>query len=135
MVSFDAPNRELCTLKRQITNTPLQALVLMNDPQFVEASRVFAQRILEQGPKEIEGKIRFAFELATARLPTQQEVDILEQAYQRNLKQYHNHPDRALATLRVGESDRDTQLDPAAHAAWTSVANLILNLSETITKG
>jgi hypothetical protein len=143
MVSFDAPNRELCTLQRQTTNTPLQALVLLNDPQFVEASRAFAERILRQGPRlgshgsslNIDARIRFAFELATARNPTQKEVDILAQAYQQRLKQYQAQPARALAILQVGESDRDTSLDPAEHAAWTGVANLILNLSETITKG
>ncbi len=139
MISFDAPNRELCTLHRQTTNTPLQALVLLNDPQFVEASRAFAERILNEGPgkdrKDIEVKIRFAFELATARVPTPQEIGILKQTYLRNLKQYRKYPDRALATLRVGESDRGLQFDPAEHAAWTNVASLILNLSETITKG
>jgi len=139
MVSFDAPNRELCTLHRQTTNTPLQALVLLNDPQFVEASRALAQRILEEGPQQdpenIQAKIRFAFELATSRLPSQQETDILEQAYQRNLQHYRSDPARALAVLQVGESDRDRNLDPVEHAAWTGVASLILNLSETITKG
>jgi hypothetical protein len=135
MVSFDAPNQELCTLRRRTTNTPLQALVLMNDTQFIEASRAFAERILDEGPEEIEAKICFAFELATARLPTQQESDILGQTYRRNLKQYRSHPARALSILQVGEADRDTQLDPAEHAAWTGVTNLILNLSETITKG
>jgi hypothetical protein len=141
MVSFDAPNRELCTLSRQTTNTPLQALVLLNDPQFVEASRAFAERILRQGPRlgphgsprNIKAKIRFAFELATARMPTQQEVDILVQAYQQNFKQYQAQPERAIATLQVGESERDTDLDLSEHAAWTGVAKLILNLSETIT--
>ncbi|MEO2046127.1 MAG: PSD1 and planctomycete cytochrome C domain-containing protein, partial [Pirellulales bacterium] len=107
MVSFDAPNRELCTLQRQTTNTPLQALVLLNDPQFVEASRAFAERILRQGPRlgshgsslNINARIRFAFELATARNPTQKEVDILAQAYQQHLKQYQAQPARALAVV------------------------------------
>ena len=121
----------------------MQALVLLNDPQFVEASRAFAERILRQGPRlgphgsprNIKAKIRFAFELATARMPTQQEVGILVQAYQQNFKQYQTQPERALAILQVGESERDTDLDLAEHAAWTGVAKLILNLSETITNG
>ncbi|NOY43120.1 MAG: DUF1553 domain-containing protein [Planctomycetes bacterium] len=135
MVSFDAPNRELCVLKRATTNTPLQALVLLNDPQFVEASRALAERVIRQGPKRVAGRIAFAFELATARLPTEQETQILEQAYHRAVKEFQSDPSRAKKFLGVGESDRDKQIDLAEHAAWTSVGSVILNLSETITKG
>jgi len=135
MVSFDAPSRELCVMRRSTTNTPLQALVLLNDPQFVEASRALAQRILREAPQGIEPKIAFAFELATARLPTSQELSIFRDAYHRALEEFRSNPKRALAYLQVGESDRDRKIDPAEHAAWTSVASIILNLSETITKG
>jgi len=135
MICFDAPNRETCTLKRSTTNTPLQALVLLNDPQFVEASRAFAERIINEGPEGTEQRIAFAFELATARLPTPQELAVLKQAYARNLEEYQQHPDRALELLQVGESRRDSRIDPSEHAAWAGVASLILNLSETITKG
>lgn len=135
MVSFDAPNRELCILRRATTNTPLQALVLLNDPQFVEASRALAERVIQQGPDGVAQRIAFAFELATARLPTEQETKILEQAYQRAFKEFQNHPNRAQEYLRVGESNRNRQIDLTVHAAWTSVVSMILNLSETITKG
>jgi len=135
MVSFDAPNRELCTLRRATTNTPLQALVLLNDPQFVEASRALAERVIQQGSGGVVQRIAFAFELATARLPTEQETRILEQAYQRAFEEFQSNPSRAKEFLRVGESDRDRQIDLTVHAAWTSVVSVILNLSETITKG
>jgi hypothetical protein len=135
MISFDAPNREICTMKRSVTNTPLQALVLLNDPQFVEASRAFAERIINQGPQGTEQRLAFAFELATARLPTPPEMAVLKRAYARGLREYQAHPERAREYLQVGESRRDTRIDPAEHAAWTGVASLILNLSEMITKG
>jgi mono/diheme cytochrome c family protein len=135
MVSFDAPNREICTMKRSVTNTPLQALVLLNDPQFVEASRAFAERILTEGPESTEERIAYAFELATARLPSQQETAVLKKALERSLREFKNNPDQARAYLQVGESRRDDRIDPAEHAAWAGVASLILNLSETITKG
>ncbi len=135
MVSFDAPSRELCVLRRSTTNTPLQALVLLNDPQFIEASRALAERILRKGPEGLEPRIVFAFELATARLPTSEELSILQNAYHRAIEEFRSDPKRATAYLQVGESDRDRKIDPIEHAAWTSVASMILNLSETITKG
>jgi hypothetical protein len=135
MVSFDAPNREICTMERSTTNTPLQALVLLNDPQFVEASRALAQRILTAGPDDVEERIAFAFELATTRLPTSQETALLKQAFARELQEFQTNPERARQYLQVGESRRDSRLDPAEHAAWTGVSSLILNLSEVITKG
>jgi hypothetical protein len=122
-------------MKRSTTNTPLQALVLLNDPQFVEASRAFAQRIINEGPEGAEPRIVFAFELATARLPTPRELAVLKQAYARELREFQSNPDRAREYLQVGESRRDSRIDPAEHAAWTGVASLILNLSEMITKG
>ncbi|MCA9229632.1 MAG: PSD1 domain-containing protein [Planctomycetales bacterium] len=135
MVSFDAPNRELCTHQRATTNTPLQALVLLNDPQFVEASRALAQQMIQLKSADVQARIAFAFELATSRLPTAQETAILERAYARALADFGSDPQRALAYLGIGESDRDSSIDPVEHAAWMSVASTILNLSETITKG
>lgn len=133
MVSFDAPTREVCTLRRSITNTPLQALVLLNDPQFVEASRAFAERIVKH-EGDVRARAAHAFELATARPPLDEEVDVLERAYRRAFEEYRDAPDRAAAYLSVGESFRDESIDPVEHVAWTSVASLVLNLSETITR-
>ncbi|MCE9545392.1 MAG: DUF1549 and DUF1553 domain-containing protein, partial [Planctomycetia bacterium] len=135
MFTFDAPNREICTARRATTNTPLQALVLLNDPQYVEASRVLAQRMLTEGPADARGKIAFAFELVNGRTPTSPETAILLGAYERELANYQRDRGQAEQILSVGESARDAALDSATHAAWTSVASLILNLSETITRG
>ncbi len=135
MISFDAPNREICAVQRSTTNTPLQALVLLNDPQFVEAGRVFAARILREAGSEMDERLRFAFETATARLPSERELRVLRRTLARERARFAADPAAAEARLQVGESDRDPQLDPVEHAAWTSVAILILNLSETITRG
>jgi hypothetical protein len=135
MVAFDAPNREVCTMSRSITNTPLQALVLLNDPQFVEASRALAQRILLADLADNEDRMRYAFELVLARRPTVAELTLLQRTYDRELAAFSREPESALAYLNVGESDRDRRIVPAEHAAWTTVASMILNLSEAITRG
>ena len=134
MVTFDAPTRELCTMQRVPTNTPLQSLVLLNDPQFVEAARAFAERILREGPEDVEGRIAFAFETALARPPSEREAAILKRAYERELADWQSRKSDAEKVLSVGESRRDQQIDVAEHAAWQQLATLILNLSETITK-
>jgi len=134
LVSFDAPNRELCTMRRSTTNTPLQALVLLNDPQYVEASRAFAERILLEAPPTRDERLRFAFEAATARLPTEQELVVLRRTIQHETAAFRADPDAAEALLRVGESPRNQSIDHVEHAAWTVTASVILNLSETITK-
>jgi hypothetical protein len=134
MLAFDAPTREVCTVTREVTNTPLQALVLLNDPQFVEASRAFAERILREAPDDPEAGVAFSFEAATGRLPGPDEAAILLRRYEEELAAYRADPDAALAYLGVGESQRDASLDPAQHAAWATVAALVLNLSETITR-
>ena len=134
MVSFDAPNREICTVQRARTNTPLQALVMLNDPQFVEASRNFAQRILHSGT-ETDARIQFAFEQALGRLPSEAELKIVRQSLKRELVRFRKNPGAAELYLRVGESERDPDLELEEHAAWTTVANMMLNLSEMITKG
>ncbi len=134
MVSFDAPSRETCTMQRERTNTPLQALVLLNDPQFVEASRHFAERILRSGT-ETDARIRFAFEQALSRPPSDQELAIVRQTLQAELTRFRENPDAAAAYLQYGEAERDTDLTPEEHAAWTTIATLIFNLSEMITKG
>ncbi len=131
MMAFDAPTREVCTVTREHTTTPLQALVLLNDPQFVEASRAFAERILKVEP---EARIAFAVEEATSQEPDRETVRILAQRLKEELSAFSADPERAVAFLSVGESPRDRALDAAEHAAWTVVASLILNLSESITR-
>ena len=134
LVTFDAPDREKCTARRSVTNTPLQALVLLNDPTYVEASRFLAARMLTQGGKTPAGRIDYAFRLATGRTPDPQERAVLLEQAQEALAEYRQHGDEAKALLTVGASKTDPRLDPKELAAWTTVAGVILNLDETITK-
>ena len=134
LVTFDAPDREKCTARRSITNTPLQALVLLNDPTYVEASRFLAQRMLTQGGKTPAGRIDYAFRLATGRTPDAKERAVLLEQAQQALAEYRQHGDEAKELLAVGESKSDPRLDQKELAAWTTVAGIILNLDETITK-
>jgi hypothetical protein len=125
MTAFDAPNRETCAVRRSLTNTPLQALVLMNAPQFVEASRGLAQQMLNAG-ENIDSQIRHGFRLATARYPSAEELAVLKAAYQRQLAYFAESPQRA-ASYVGGKAE-------AKVAAISTVASLILNLDETITR-
>jgi Protein of unknown function (DUF1553) len=132
--TFDAPDREKCTARRALTNTPLQSLVLMNDPTYVEAARALAARALVEGGKEETGRISFAFRLATARRPLAREVRVLRELLTQQLARYRRDRKAALELLRVGESQLDDRHEVPVLAAWTTVANAILNLDETITK-
>jgi hypothetical protein len=135
MLAFDAPTRETCMPRRSRTNTPMQALVLMNDPTYVEAARVLAQRMMtEVDNSHASGRVQFAFRLATARWPDPQEIRVLLNVYQQQLFEYQNERRDALRLLEVGEFPRDSSLDTAELAAWTTVAGLILSLDETVTK-
>ena len=133
--TFDAPDRETCTVKRSRTNTPLQALVLMNDPTYIEASRKLAERVLREGGSTPEDRITFAFRLPLTRKPRAEEVAVLNRILTEQLAHYRSNPDAATKLLAVGESPRDEKLDQTELAAWTTVASVILNLDETVTKG
>jgi len=134
MATFDAPDREKCTSRRAQTNTPLQALVLMNDPAYVEAARALAERTLLEGGQNDRTRVTYAFRLATARKPSGKEMDVLRGLLRQRREGFSGSRKAALALLGVGESPRDRALDPAELAAWTTVASVILNLDETITK-
>jgi hypothetical protein len=135
MSIFDAPSREACTVARARTNTPLQALVLMNDVQFVEAARHFAERVMHEGGKTDQERAAWAFRLATARRPNENELKTLLSAYRAHLAEYKSNEEAARKLLSQGESPRDEKLPVAEHAAWTMLCSLILNLNETVTKG
>ncbi len=134
LATFDAPDREKCTARRAMTNTPLQALALLNDPTYVEAARVLAERTLIEGGKDDKRRIAYAFRLATARTPTGKEVDVLRSLLKGRLSAYRKDTAGAIKLIGVGEWPRDTSIDPALLAAWTTVTSTILNLDETITK-
>jgi hypothetical protein len=132
--TFDAPDREKCTARRGTTNTPLQALVLMNDPTYVEAARALAERDLKEAGPTAEERIRHAFRLATERDPTPQEMAILNGLYKKEMAHYDTDRKAAEKLISVGESKRSPKDDPAELAAWTMVSSTILNMDETITK-
>ena len=134
LMAFDTPTREVCVLQRQRTNTPMQALVTLNDDQFVEAARHFARRILSSGKKTFPDKLNFAFEWATGRPADQLRIDVLKEFYEEQSKVFKDDPKRADELLSVGESPRDEKLDPYEHAAWTLLASIILNLDETLNR-
>jgi hypothetical protein len=134
LATFDAPDREKCTARRAQTNTPLQALVLLNDPTYVEASRVLAQRAILEGGKDPGSRIAYAFRLATARKPSKNEVKVLRALLDGRLDAYRKDRQGALKLLAVGESPRNTRLDVSELAAYTTVASVIFNLDEAVTK-
>jgi mono/diheme cytochrome c family protein len=135
MLLFDAPTREYCVVRRPRTNTPLQALALMNDLQFVEASRAFAQRILLEGGRSVNDRLAYAFRLATARRPDGEELRLLREALEQQLAQYRKNSGAAEKLLSVGAFKASESLDRSELAAWTTIASMILNLDETVTKG
>jgi Protein of unknown function (DUF1553)/Protein of unknown function (DUF1549)/Planctomycete cytochrome C len=134
LVTFDAPDREQCVVRRSRTNTPLQALILMNDPTYVEASRKLAERMMTEGGPTIEERITFAFRLCTARRPNDRETAILKGVYASQLEKFRADKAAAEKLLNVGESPRNDKLDTAELAAWTMTANALLNLDETVTR-
>ncbi|MFN0100930.1 MAG: DUF1553 domain-containing protein [Bryobacteraceae bacterium] len=134
MATFDSALRESCTVREGRTNTPLQALHLMNDVQFLEAARALAQRaILEAGP-DAGRRIEHAFQLVLARAPRTQESTSLRSMLAYAQDRYRSQPKDAAALLSQGESPRDKTIDPVEHAAWTTVASMILNLDASVTK-
>jgi hypothetical protein len=134
MATFDAPDREKCVARRLLTNTPLQALVLMNDPTYVEAARALAARTLAEAGRDPKARVRYAFRLATAREPDPQEITVLQAQARQELAHYRRNREAAQKLLAVGESPVNPKLNPAELAAWTMVTSTILNLDETITK-
>ena len=134
LLVFDAPNRESCTVQRPISNTPLQALVLLNDVQFVEAARMFAQRIVQRGGTEFSERLEFAFRWALSRSPGPIDKQVLENLYRQQLGEYRQNPAAAKELIAVGESEVSGDIDAVELATWTAVARTILNLHETMTR-
>jgi len=132
---LDAPDREVCIVKRNITNTPLQALTLLNDPIFIEAARKLAERTIHEGGSSPEARLSYAFRLATGRLPDVREKKVLQDSLQRMLTEYRKDEAAARSLITVGASISDTSIPASELAAYTAVANIILNMDETITKG
>ena len=134
MQIFDAPTREKCIMQRARTNTPLQALVTLNDTQFMEASRHMAERLIRDGGKTTEERLRHGFRLATARYPDPNEMAVLKRIFENASRKYTDNEESALQLLSIGEAKRDETLPTAEHAAWTIVSSSLLNLDETLTR-
>jgi hypothetical protein len=133
LMTFDATSREHCTVRRARTNTPLQALTTLNDEAFFEAARALASRVLRETPAPVarERRATYGFRLAVTRTPSQDEIDRIVASYTRQLERFRKEPDaaaRAITGYAVGG------VDPAEQAAWTLVANALLNLDEALTR-
>lgn len=134
MLTFDAPDREFCMVRRSRTNTPLQALTLWNEPGYLEAARHLGTRMLQEGGADDAARVGFAFQLATGRRPSPDEARVLTTALEKMRADFSTHPEEAGSLIKVGASPADATLAPAELAAATSVASMILSLDETITK-
>ncbi|RPI54479.1 MAG: DUF1553 domain-containing protein [Acidobacteria bacterium] len=134
LMNFDAAGREACVVRETRTNTPLQALDLMNDVTYLEASRKLAERVMKERRASAEERIALAFRLASARRPTPREGAVLHEALSSYLDEYKANPDAARKYLSLGDSPRDEELDVSELAAYSTLASLILNMDETITK-
>jgi hypothetical protein len=134
LANFDAPSREECTASRVVSNTPQQALTLLNDPSFVEASRVFAANLLAPPNQNDEQRLIAAFERALARLPNDREKQSLFKFLTEQREHYSQDKDEASALLKVGFSKTPEKLPPVELAAWTQLCRVILNLQETVTR-
>lgn len=133
--AMDAPSREECTAERPRSNTPNAALVLLNDPTFVEAARVFAARILTEQPEaDFAARFERASRLALSRSPDEEELRLMEALYRKTRGEYGSKPEEARVLLATGLAPVPEQLDPVELASWTAVTRALLNLNETITR-
>jgi hypothetical protein len=134
LLAFDAPTREECTVDRPRSNVPQQALALLNDPTYVEAARVFAERIVREGGAAPQDRLNFAFARALNRAPTAGEVAVLTALLEKHGGKYSSDADAAKKLVGTGARPVPTDLNVSELAAWTSIARVILNLHETITR-
>ena len=132
--SFDMPKRVVCVAKRDATNTPLHAFVLMNGPQFVEASRVLAEKLLEECPDRVDDALGRAFELLTSRRPDEKEVGILRRMHAEQASWYHCRQEDALALVAVGDRRPTASLWAADVAALAGVINALMNYDGCVVK-
>ncbi len=134
LMAFDAPSRQECTAERPTSNTPMQALTLLNDPTYVEAARVFASRIINEGGETPTERINWAYQWALSRLPQPKELEVINALYEKHQSEFTGNLEAAEALVTTGETAATEAVEPNELAAWTSVARVILNLHETITR-
>jgi hypothetical protein len=133
-MAFDAPSREECVAERSRSNIPQQALVLLNDPTYVETARGLAARILQHGGTTTQSRIQWAWQQALQRDPGADEIEKVTQLVEKHRKQYEADPKAAEALLKVGYQPMPPKLNTTELAAWTSVSRVLLNLHECITR-
>ena len=134
MLAFDAPTRQESEAKRSESNTPSQALVLLNDPTYVEAARVFAQRIMDEGGESVEARIQWAYREALSRDARPEELNLLTQLYSANKTEFAEDESLALQFVSTGNAPVADETPKTDLAAWTSVSRTIFNLHEMITR-
>lgn len=134
LLAFDAPTREECTADRPRSSTPLQALVLLNDPTYVEAARVLAQRILREGGATFDERLHWVYRQVLTRAVRSEELPILQSLWTKHREDYQKDLNAARQLLTIGDAPLPQDLDLADLAAWTSVARVLLNLHETVTR-
>jgi hypothetical protein len=134
MLTFDAPDRYACVVRRQKTSTPLQSLILMNDPQYVEAARKLAERMMQHGGSTAAERIKFGFVAAMSRQPKPPELALLLQLFTEENTDFGRNPRRASDIISTGESPYDTRLDKAQLAAYAVVASTLMNFDEFVMK-
>ena len=134
MLLFDAPNRETCTVKRSRTNTPLQALSLMNEVTFVESARRLAERMISECNGTKDERLSYGFRLTTSRVPGPNELQILREGLDQDMQRFQQERDAAVRLISVGESKPAATIEPAELAAYTMAANVLLNLDEFVTR-
>ncbi|MEM9823659.1 MAG: PSD1 and planctomycete cytochrome C domain-containing protein [Bacteroidota bacterium] len=134
MMLFDTPTRDVCAVQREQTSTPLQALVLLNDPQFLEAAQALALRALKEKGQQTAAVIQYMFQLATSRMPSQEEMEVLKGLYESELQNYQQQPNAAKALLKYGKPDEPSWKDELVLAAHSYIASTIFNLDETVRK-
>jgi hypothetical protein len=132
MITFDVGSREVCLVRRIHTNTPLQALVTLNDPVYLEAAAALSKRMIGDGTSSEADKATRGFRLALTRQPDAKEIDVLVKVYQESLAEFSARPDAAEALLKEANSTQPAGVAAKEHAAWTVAASAILNLDELL---
>jgi hypothetical protein len=134
MITFDATSREVCTAKRETTTTPLQALVLLNDPQFVEAARVLAERLVREVSQAGEARVKMACLATLGRLPEPSEEEVLRRLYSEQMAIFAKDPHAAERYLEIGETAMDKALPKEEVAAMAVLSSTLMNMDEFVTK-
>lgn len=134
MLLFDAPNREACSIKRSRTNTPLQALALLNEITYIEAAKKLAEKMILEGGSNDESKLAFGFRMVTGRSPDPSELNILSKGYLKDYSFFKSEPDNAKSLISLGETLNNSKLDITELAAFTLTANVLFNLDEVVNR-